>query len=47
MSMPRYKLHELKVKEKGTWSVWITENWRITFQFQGPDTIVDAYRDYR
>lgn len=46
MNLPGYKLHELKGKEKGTWSVWVTGNWRITFQFQGTDAIVVDYRDY-
>lgn len=39
MNLPGYKLHELKGKEKGTWSVWVSGNWRITFQFEGNDAI--------
>ena len=39
MNLPGYKLHDLKGKEKGTWSVWVSGNWRITFQFEGNDAI--------
>lgn len=46
MNMPGYRLHELKGKEKGTWSVWVSGNWRVTFQFDGNDAIRVDYRDY-
>ena len=46
MKLPGYKLHGLSGKEKGTWSVWVTGNWRVTFQFDGPDAVVVDYRDY-
>jgi proteic killer suppression protein len=46
MDLPGYRLHELKGKETGTWSVTINANWRITFQFEGQDAIVVDYRDY-
>jgi len=46
MNLPGYKLHELKGKEKGTWSVWVSGNWRITFQFEGNDAINVNYEDY-
>lgn len=46
MNLPGYKLHELKGKERGTWSVWVSGNWRITFQFEGNDAINVDYRDY-
>jgi len=46
MNLPGYKLHELSGKEKGTWSVWVTGNWRITFQFDGCDVTTVDYRDY-
>ncbi len=46
MNLPGYKLHELSGKEKGTWPVWVTDNWRVTFQFDGPDAVVVDYRDY-
>jgi len=46
MNLPGYKLHELSGNEKGTWSVWISGNWRVTFKFDGADAIVVDYRDY-
>jgi proteic killer suppression protein len=46
MDLPGYRLHELKGKETGTWSVMVNGNWRITFQFEEQDAIVVDYRDY-
>lgn len=46
MNLPGYKLHELSGGEKGTWSVWVTGNWRVTFKFDGPDAVSVDYRDY-
>lgn len=46
MNLPGYKLHQLKGQEQGTWSVWVNGNWRVTFEFDGPDAIVVDYRDY-
>jgi len=44
MNLPGYKLHRLS--GKGTWSVWVTGNYRVTFQFDGPNAIAVDYRDY-
>jgi proteic killer suppression protein len=46
MDLPGFKLHELKGKEKGTWSVWISGNWRVTFKFKGADVIDVDYCGY-
>ena len=46
MNLPGYRLHELKGKEAGAWSVTVNGNWRITFQFEGQDAVVVDYRDY-
>lgn len=46
MNLPGYRLHELKGKEKGTWSVSVSGNWRITFQFIGNDAVNVDYIDY-
>ena len=46
MNLPGFKLHELKGKGKGTWSVWVSGNWRVTFKFRGNDAILVDYRDY-
>jgi proteic killer suppression protein len=46
MNLPGYRLHKLTGKEKGTWSIWVSGNRRITFQFEGEDAILVDYRDY-
>jgi proteic killer suppression protein len=46
MKLPGFHLHRLKGKEKGTWSVRVSGNWRVTFQFEGTDAVVVDYRDY-
>jgi len=46
MNLPGFKLHRLAGKEKGTWSVWVNGNWRVTFRFEGADAVVVDYRDY-
>jgi proteic killer suppression protein len=46
MKLPGYRLHSLSGREKGTWAVWITGNWRVTFQFEGPDAVAVDYGDY-
>ena len=46
MNLPGYKLHGLSGKEKGTWSVWVSGNWRVTFQYDGTNAVVVDYRDY-
>lgn len=34
LDLPSYRLHELKGARRGTWSVTVRANWRITFRFQ-------------
>ena len=46
MNLPGYKLHQLSGKDKGTWSVRVSGNWRLTFKFEDEDAIVVDYRDY-
>jgi proteic killer suppression protein len=46
MNLPGLRLHELTGKRKGTWSVTVSGNWRITFQFQGEDAEIVDYEDY-
>jgi len=46
MNLPGYRLHELKGKDIGTWSVTVSANWRITFEFVGQDARLVDYRDY-
>jgi toxin HigB-1 len=37
MDLPGWKLHPLKGRMKGFWSVWVSGNWRIIFGFRGTD----------
>ncbi len=46
MNLPGLRLHELKGKRKGTWAVNVSGNWRITFVFNGVDTVDIDYEDY-
>ncbi len=46
MSLPGLNLHELKGARKGTWSVKVSGNWRITFRFEKGDVIDADYEDY-
>ena len=46
MNLPGYRLHELKGQDAGTWSVTVSGNWRITFEFKGQDAFVVDYMDY-
>jgi len=46
MDLPGYGLHELKGKDKETFSVWVNGNWRITFKFIGEDAYIVDYKDY-
>jgi len=46
MDLPGLKLHELSGKRKGTWPVWVSGNWRVTFKFVGKDAEVVDYEDY-
>lgn len=34
LAIPRYRLHPLKGKFRGYWSVTVKANWRIIFQFE-------------
>jgi proteic killer suppression protein len=46
MNLPGLKLHELKGRRKGTWSVWVNGNWQITFKFSGLNATEVNYEDY-
>ena len=46
MNLPGLLLHELSGKRKGTWSVRVSGNWRITFRFDGPDAYDVDLEDY-
>jgi len=46
MALPGLSLHELTGNRKGTWSVSVSGNWRITFTFVGKDADAVDYEDY-
>jgi proteic killer suppression protein len=46
MDLPGWKLHPLKGKWKGFWSVWVSGNWRIIFRFTGTDAADVDLVDY-
>ncbi|MBB6190558.1 proteic killer suppression protein [Sphingobium wenxiniae] len=38
---PNYKLHQLTGDRAGTWSMWVTRNWRMTFQINDDGAIIE------
>jgi proteic killer suppression protein len=46
MNVPGWKLHALKGALAGHWSVSVSGNWRLTFSFDGEDTVLVDYQDY-
>jgi len=46
--VPSWKVHQLTGDRKGTWSLSVTRNWRITFRIDSEnEEIVDLnYEDY-
>ena len=46
MNLPGYKLHKLKGDLSEYWSVSISGNWRIIFQFEGENALLVDYIDY-
>lgn len=46
MDLPGLRLHPLKGRLKGRWSVTISGNWRVTFSFSGKDAVQVNYEDY-
>lgn len=46
MNLPGLKFHALSGNRKGAWSVWVSGNWRITFEFESGDAINVNLEDY-
>ena len=46
MDIPTLHLHELKGSRKGSWSVTVQANWRVTFRLLDGDAEVVNYEDY-
>lgn len=46
MALPGLNLHELGGNRQGTWSVKVSGNWRVTFDFAGNEAERVDYEDY-
>jgi len=46
LNIPGWRLHQLTGDRKGAWSVNVSGNWRITFEFSGTDTVNVNLEDY-
>jgi toxin HigB-1 len=44
--VPSWRAHRLTGNRKGTWSLFVTRNWRITFRISGKEIIDLDYEDY-
>ena len=46
MNAPGWRLHPLSNDLAGHYSVSVNGNWRVTFAFEGEDTVLIDYQDY-
>lgn len=46
MDLPGLGLHRLRGGRRNTWSVQVSGNWRVTFEFDGGDVDRVDYEDY-
>lgn len=46
MDAPGWRLHPLSGAFAGHWSVWVDQNWRLTFVLNGGDAELVDYQDY-
>jgi toxin HigB-1 len=46
LNQPAYRLHPLQGDRRGQWSVWVSGNWRIVFEFVGADVVNVDLVDY-
>lgn len=46
MDIPGFRLHRLKGSMAGRWSVTVSGNWRVTFEFRDGNAYVLDYEDY-
>lgn len=46
LDIPGYRFHELKGNRKGIWSISVSGNWRITFEFIDGNIFIVNYEDY-
>ena len=46
LNLSGFRLHPLKGKLEGYWSITVNANWRVTFRFVGQDVELIDYLDY-
>jgi proteic killer suppression protein len=46
MDVPGYRLHTLNGPLRGRWSIWVSGNWRLTFEFREGNVYVLDYEDH-
>jgi proteic killer suppression protein len=46
MNLPGWRWHPLTGGLRGHRAVWVDENWRLTFTFEGTDAVLVDYQDY-
>jgi proteic killer suppression protein len=46
LDIPGYRLHRLKGDRRGIWSISVSGNWRITFEFTDGNVYIVNYEDY-
>lgn len=46
VDLPGYYLHSLKGEDKGRFSIRVSGNYRLTFEFEGGDVFILDYEDY-
>jgi toxin HigB-1 len=46
LNLPGLRFHRLKGKDKSRYAVWVSENWRTTFGWDGVDAVEVDMEDY-
>jgi len=46
IDLPGFRLHPLKGSRSGIWSISVSGNWRITFEFRDGNGYILNYEDY-
>jgi len=46
LDIPGYRLHPLKGNREGIWSITVSGNWRVTFEFIDGSVYIVNYEDY-
>ena len=46
MDIPGWKLHGLKGSRQDQWSISVSGNWRIVFEFENGNAYIVNYEDY-